>query len=118
MKPIGYYLKHLNTLLEDTMQQALGGVTRREWQTLNTAATPPEQRFASAFDDVEEATRSLEARGWIAAGHLTPAGERAHSELTERVNAWRGQVQDGISDEEYRATVGVLSRMCANLGSR
>jgi hypothetical protein len=61
------------------------------------------------------------ARGWAAwttGGRVaaTPAGAAAHSDLLAGVSAHRRRVADGITAEEYRATVAVLHRMAANLG--
>jgi hypothetical protein len=37
-RPIGYWLKHLDRLIEDTFERTLSmeGLTRRHWQVLNT----------------------------------------------------------------------------------
>src|SRR5215813_2415405 len=42
-RPIGYWLKHLDRLIEDTFSRALAeqGLTRRHWQVLNTLAREP-----------------------------------------------------------------------------
>ncbi|MFI6602721.1 MarR family transcriptional regulator [Nonomuraea sp. NPDC050536] len=118
MRPIGYYLKQLDNLLEDSMERALDGVSRREWQALNTYATLSErtEQAMSPFDGVEEAVAKLRARGWLDGDTLTDAGRQAHTRIAERVAGIRKRTIDGISDEEYLATVGVLSRMCDNLG--
>jgi hypothetical protein len=63
----------------------------------------------------------LAARGWAAwtsGGRVapTPAGAAAHGDLLAGVSAHRRRVADGITAEEYRATVAVLHRMAANLG--
>ena len=46
----------------------------------------------------------------------TPAGAAAPGDLLAGVSAHRRRVADGITAEEYRATVAVLHRMAANLG--
>lgn len=118
MRPIGYYLKQLDNLLEDSMERALDGVSRREWQALNTYATlgeRPEQAM-SPFDGIEEAVGKLRERGWLDGDTLTDEGSQAHTRIAERVDGFRKRTLDGIGDEEYVATVGVLSRMCDNLG--
>ena len=63
----------------------------------------------------------LAARGWATwtAGDRaasTPAGAAAHADLLARVSAHRRRVAEGITADEYRATVDVLQRMAANLG--
>ena len=42
-RPIGYWLKHLDRLIEDTFSRTLAGqgLTRRHWQVLNTLAQGP-----------------------------------------------------------------------------
>ncbi|RVX47048.1 hypothetical protein EDD27_9969 [Nonomuraea polychroma] len=113
-RPIGYWLKHLDNLLESAMDQALETVTRREWQVLNAAA----QGGGSGpmpFDGVEEAVERLVARGWLSDERLTEAGKAAHAEIAERVGRFRRQVSAGVTPEEYQATVDVLRRMAANL---
>ena len=41
-KPIGWWLKELDRLLESSFEQVLAadGLTRRQWQALNAAAGP------------------------------------------------------------------------------
>ncbi|MGV9383230.1 helix-turn-helix domain-containing protein [Nonomuraea sp. NPDC003707] len=116
-KPIGHWLKHLDNLLEDAMEQALQTTTRREWQVLNQAAqestyTMP---FTGPFTGVDEAVERLTARGWLADGGLTDAGRAAHEEISEKVGRFRQKVLEGVSPQEYVATVDVLRRMSANL---
>ena len=42
-RPIGYWLKHLDRLIDDSFSRALAAdeLTRRHWQVLNTAARGP-----------------------------------------------------------------------------
>ncbi|NEA33240.1 hypothetical protein [Streptomyces sp. SID13031] len=63
-------------------------------------------------------TAPLTARGWLDGDRLTPAGAAAHAVLTEKVQAQRRRVTNGIVDAEYLQTVDVLRRMAANLGRR
>lgn len=39
-QPIGYWLKHLDRLIDEAFERTLGadGLTRRHWQVLNTLA--------------------------------------------------------------------------------
>ena len=48
-KPIGYWLKELDRLIEGTLDRALAdeGVTRRDWQVLNALEPDPAPREAS-----------------------------------------------------------------------
>ncbi|MEW1838624.1 MarR family transcriptional regulator [Nonomuraea angiospora] len=112
-KPIGHWLKQLDNLLEDAMDQALQTTTRREWQVLNRAAQ--ESTDAMPFTGVDEAVQRLTAKGWLAGGELTDAGRAAHGEISEKVGQFRQQVLEGVSSQEYLATVDVLRRMSANL---
>ncbi|MDX3104235.1 MarR family transcriptional regulator [Nonomuraea angiospora] len=112
-KPIGHWLKQLDNLLEDAMDQALQTTTRREWQVLNRAAQ--ESADAMPFTGVDEAVERLTAKGWLADGELTDAGRAAHGEISEKVGQFRQQVLEGVSSQEYLATVDVLRRMSANL---
>ncbi len=113
-RPIGYWLKHLDTLVENAMDQALHPVSRREWQVLNAAVH--DSADPMPFDGVEEAVERLMARGWLAEdGRLTDAGRAAHAEVAEKVGRFRRQVIEGVSPQEYQATVDVLRRMSANL---
>ena len=45
-RPIGYWLKHLDRLIEGNFERTLAseGLTRRHWQALNTLRTRPSTR--------------------------------------------------------------------------
>lgn len=122
-KPIGWWLKELDRLLEESFEQLLAadGLNRRQWQALNAARE--EEPIAVALapflsaDPAELAavTDPLTARGWLAGDRLTPEGEAALTRLAEQVRAQRGRVTRGVTDSEYRQTVDVLRRMAGNL---
>jgi DNA-binding MarR family transcriptional regulator len=131
-KPIGYWLKELDRLIETTLDDALAGegVTRRDWQVLNALgpeAVPREQVIEALrpFWGVEAADPDsvldgLIARGWALRDAfdrfaLSPEGEAARAALLERVNALRAAIADGITPEAYSTTVETLARMAANL---
>jgi DNA-binding MarR family transcriptional regulator len=136
-KPIGWWLKEVDRLLEESFEQLLAddGLTRRQWQALNAAArrTPSRRTSRVATDDaptiaaalapflsgdpaeVAAVTDPLVKRGWLAADALTADGERALQALTTKVQAQRRRVTANISEAEYAATVDVLRRMAANL---
>jgi len=122
-KPIGWWLKELDRLLEASFEQVLAadGLTRRQWQALNAAAGPGSAARALApfltGDPAELATVTdpLAERGWLSGDELTPAGRVALEALTTKVQEQRRRVTAGVSDAEYAATVGVLRRMAANL---
>lgn len=133
MKPIGYWLKHLDGLIEADFERTLSdsGLARRHWQVLNTLSTGPKR-----LDELTEALRpfwgegaitldevldGLGRRGWVvregAEGPyaLTPLGAEGHAAVAERIGEARRRIIDGVSDEEYLATVGVLRRMAENI---
>jgi hypothetical protein len=113
-KHIGYWLKNLDTLLESSMDDALQ-MSRREWQVLNTVAHGAPPAELTPFTGVDEAVGQLTARGWLADGRITEAGAAAHAEIGERVAAFRRRASEGVTPEEYQATMDVLRRMSANL---
>lgn len=83
---------------------------------LNTAAHGARPEELKPFDGVEEAVERLTTRGWLRAdGRITEAGKAAHAEIAERVTQFRRRVSEGVTPEEYQATVDVLRRMAANL---
>jgi DNA-binding MarR family transcriptional regulator len=131
-KPIGYWLKHLDRLIDESFDRLLAGegLTRRHWQILNTLRDAPATRAALAeavapfvannSDDVAHVIDDLNRRGWVQPAQngtleLTPDGVSSQAALLERVKATRRQVVHGISEEEYRTVIDVLSRMATNL---
>ncbi len=131
-RPIGYWLKHLDGLIEAAFERTLTseGVTRRHWQALNTLHERPSTQAAIAValapflaDDPEADERVIDelvTRGWVERGEgdvlkLTPAGTTAHAALLERIQATRQRLVRGVTQQEYLATVDVLRRMAGNL---
>ncbi|WP_344583149.1 MarR family transcriptional regulator [Nonomuraea roseoviolacea] len=117
-KMIGYWIKHLDELFEGTLDGTLGaeGVSRREWQVLNVlAAGDDPSAQLTPFSGVDDARESLAARGWADGAGLTEEGRRAHTALAEQVGRIRRRAAEGVSREEYAATIDVLRRMAANL---
>jgi len=131
-RPIGYWLKHLDGLIEAAFERTLAGegVTRRHWQALNTLHERPSTQAAIAetlapflADDPgagERVIDELMARGWVQRGEdnllrLTPTGTGVHGVLLERIQATRQRLVRGVTQEEYLATVDVLRRMARNL---
>jgi DNA-binding MarR family transcriptional regulator len=131
MRPIGYWVKELDRLIEETLERALAGegLTRRHWQVLNTLAPGGLERrqvdealapfLAAHGATLTPVLDELTGRGWVAtAGDelvLTDAGREALATLGETVAAARARTTDGITEQEYASTVAVLERMCANL---
>jgi DNA-binding MarR family transcriptional regulator len=131
-RPIGYWLKHLDGLIEAAFDRALAedGLSRRHWQTMNVLAHAPldERGLVEALRPfwgegaiaLDEVTGELLRRTWIARGGdgsyaLTPRGEAAHAAVAARVQAVRRSMTDGLTGEEYQATVRTLRRMAENL---
>jgi DNA-binding MarR family transcriptional regulator len=130
-RPIGYWLKHLDGLIEAAFDRTLTGqgVTRRHWQALNTRHERPFTQAAIAdalapflADDPgadERVIDELVARGWVERGEdnvlkLTPMETEVHAALLERIQVTRQQLVRGVTQEEYLATVDVLRRMAGN----
>jgi DNA-binding MarR family transcriptional regulator len=131
-RPIGYWLKHLDGLIEQSFERTLAGegVTRRQWQALNTLQERPstQAEIAAALkpflvDDPGADRRVIDelmAREWVRQGEgnrleLTPAGARAHAALLERIQSVRQLLVRGVTQEEYLAAIDVLRRMAGNL---
>jgi hypothetical protein len=131
-KPIGYWLKELDRLIEASFERTLTdlGLSRRHWQTLNTLSQTPGDEHA--LSDVlrpflgdgaitlDEVTGDLLNLGWAERGgdgryRLTASGRAAHAALLDRINVSRRRILDGLTPEEYQATVRVLRRMAGNL---
>ncbi|MEU5103490.1 MarR family winged helix-turn-helix transcriptional regulator [Streptomyces sp. NPDC021354] len=133
MKPIGYWLKRLDGLIEADFERTLSdsGLVRRHWQVLNTLAEGPKSRveltaalrpfWGEGAVTLDEVLGDLERRGWVAREGaegpyaLTPPGVEGHAAVAERIGAARRRITDGVTDDEYLATVGVLRRMAENL---
>ena len=131
-RPIGYWLKHLDRLIEDTFSRTLTeqGLTRRHWQVLNTLVCDPASD-AELTKTLEPFLRDDQAgqaavvtdlirRDWVSRDHdgrlsLTRHGRTAHQRTQEQVQQTRGLMIRGISAAEYTAVIDVLSQMAANL---
>ena len=133
-RPIGYWLKHLDRLIDETFDRTLGsdGLTRRHWQVLNTLEASPSTiaGLAAALrpfvgDDgtaVSAVVEDLAKRGWLRRFdngdlELSAEGRSAHAAVTTRVTATRQLLRRGITDDEYVGVVTILQRMAANLES-
>ncbi|MEI8407008.1 MULTISPECIES: MarR family winged helix-turn-helix transcriptional regulator [unclassified Kribbella] len=120
-KPIGWWLKELDRLLEASFEQVLAadGLTRRQWQALNAAAGPEEIAVALApfltEGELSATVDPLAARGWLEGERLTDAGHSALDALKAKVQAHRERVTAGITGEEYSSTIAVLRKMAGNL---
>jgi hypothetical protein len=120
VKPVGYWVKRVDGLIEETFSRALDDVERREWQVLTVLAAGQrdEAGLVEALGPfpVGSAVESLVRRGWVEGRYaLTPAGREAHAELSVRVEQVRGRLVEGMGAEGYRAVVRGLERMAENL---
>ncbi|MEV1248813.1 MarR family winged helix-turn-helix transcriptional regulator [Nonomuraea sp. NPDC050022] len=115
---IGFLLKHVHTLLEDTMARALHDhdLSRRQWQALNAVSEGDDPYEAlKAFDGVGDAVRELTAKGWITGTALTEEGKTAHAAVLDRVAEFRQLAIQGVSTQDFQTTLAVLNQMAANL---
>lgn len=136
-KPIGYWLKRLDRLIENTFDRALAesGISRRQWQTLNTlhhttrddaglreVLRPFWNTGQGDSETVADVVEALTGRGWIgrdAEGSyaLTADGRAARASAASSVAEIRALVSRGVTEQEFQATMDVLRRMTANLES-
>jgi DNA-binding MarR family transcriptional regulator len=132
-RPIGYWLKRLDGLIDAEFERQLSeaSLSRRQWQLLNLISDGPrsvpeleaelEPFLQNDLDGLSDALFGLVTRGWADSVDnivsLTETGQ-AHLELLKaKVANVREALSAGISAEEYQATIDVLARMAANLES-
>ena len=129
--PIGYWLKRLDRAIEAALDPTLAAedLTRRHWQTLNLLHDAPSDAAAVAEAlrpfwgeggiTPDQVLSDLERRALVVsdAGRytLSAAGAATRARIAEDVNVTRRRLVDGVSREEYLATVELLQRMVANL---
>jgi DNA-binding MarR family transcriptional regulator len=130
-RPIGFWLKKLDRLIDQQFDQQLGeaGLSRRQWQVLNLLKTGPrsepelqselEPFLQQAPDDLAVALSGLVTRGWADSQDnlvtLTDSGQAQFELIKAKVAELPQKLAVGISPEEYRTTIDVLGRMAANL---
>ena len=132
-RPIGYWLKLVDQLIDDRFDDTLEehGVTRRQWQLLGALSREDatleqlNSEIAPFLDaDGEESSAShlaeLMESHWITLSgdtySITEQGRVAYDRLSAVVQGIRDAVSDGFDDEEYAATLSALERMARNLG--
>jgi DNA-binding MarR family transcriptional regulator len=133
-RPIGHWLKRADRAIEESFDALLGGegLGRRHWQVLNVLHADPAGTsdveaalapFLTPGDGTADAVLAdLVERSWVgpsdAAGtggfRLTDEGIREFARLRERVRTHRAGLLRGVSPDEYRTTLHVLARICAN----
>jgi DNA-binding MarR family transcriptional regulator len=134
-RPIGYWLKHLDRLIDQAFERALDadGLTRRHWQVLNTLAAGPTTNAAltAALQPfVQGESMTIEViitdfldRGWVrnvpdGGVEISERGRAAHEAAMQRVAETRQALRCGITDDEYVTVIRILQRMASNLESR
>jgi DNA-binding MarR family transcriptional regulator len=132
-RPIGYWLKKLDRLIDEKFERQLGeaGLSRRQWQMLNLLEDGPrsvpemqselEPFLQEAPDDLTSALSGLVTRGWADSQdnivNLTATGQAQFELIKARGAEVRQALTTGISVEEYQTTIDTLARMAANLES-
>ena len=131
-RPIGYWLKHLDRLIEEAAEQAFAeeDLTRRHWQIMNVLRESP-QGLAGLSEAIrpfwgpgaitlDKVISELNARGWLTrddAGRyqLTLVGQAGHAAIETKMHDIRSTVLTGLTDDDYQRTVQVLQTMAGNL---
>jgi DNA-binding MarR family transcriptional regulator len=127
-RPIGWWVKRLDALLEQAVDSAVvgEGLARRHWQVLHSLAADARREselratLADLPGDVGVVVTELVERGWAErpAGDsvaLTAEGRAAHDRVAAEVGRVRRRLADGLSHQEHERTIIVLSRMVENL---
>lgn len=128
-RPIGFWLKLVDRLIDTRLEVSLGGLSRRHWQVLNVVrqgrASQAEidarvRPFIGSEGTTAREVADLQQRGWLTSGtatlELTQLGTNEFARLLEVVSADRTTLMIGIAPEEYASTVSALERMARNLG--
>lgn len=129
-RPIGYWVKQLDELIERTLDQALEpfGLRRRHWQTLNLIAAGKRRSvdvnagiapFLEPSDRAESLLDDLTATGWLEhtddSFDFTDSGRSRFEMAHQAVTTSRTRASEGLSRSDYEITVATLQTMCQNL---
>src|SRR5215831_21117846 len=131
-RPIGYWLKHLDGLIEAAAERAFAdeGLTRRHWQVMNVLRDSPQDEaglteamrpfWGPGAISLHKVTSELTRRGWLTQDEtgcysLTPAGQAGQATVQKKVRGIRATLITGLTEEDYAATLRVLRRMAENL---
>ena len=130
-RPIGYWLKLLDQLIEADLTRTLTplGLNRRQWQVLNIVAADGATRekigseLASFMEDpagVDDLLDGLTEEGTLhnqdGTYGLTASGIDRLSSARSEISAARQRISDGLTREAYETTISTLETMCHNLG--
>lgn len=133
-KPIGYWLKHLDRLIEDAFDHTLAddNLSRRHWQVLNILGSGPATRAELNValkpftgDDPTALAPVIDAltrQGWATAGAdgrhaLTVDGAAVHQRIRQDVDQTRRQILRYVTTAEYAQVIDILRKMAAGLES-
>src|SRR5215470_3206191 len=131
-RPIGYWLKHLDGLIEAVAERAFADerLTRRHWQVMNVLRDSPQDEaglteairpfWGPDAISLHKVTSELTRRGWLTQDEtgrylLTPAGQAGHATVQEKVRGIRATLITGLTEEDYAGTLRILQRMAENL---
>lgn len=129
-KPIGYWVKRLDELIENTVDHILEpiGLHRRHWQVLNLVGAGEHRPmdvaaelapFLESADQAEIVLNELTDTGWLQhtddAFDFTDSGRSRFVTAHRAVTTARTTVSEGFSRRDYETTVATLHIMCQNL---
>jgi len=117
-RPIGYWLKHLDRLIETAAERTFAEekLTRRHWQVVNILRESPRDAPALAMAirpfwepgaiTMDEITGELADRGWLTRDDerrytLTAAGQAGHAAVKQKVLGIRATLLTGLSKQDY-----------------
>ena len=128
-RPIGFWLKLVDRLIDERLEASLGDLSRRHWQVLNVVQQGPttqseiDTRVRPFLDQGETTVREvsdLQQRGWLTVSSdtvaLTKLGTREFERLLDAVSADRAALMTGITPDQYARVVATLEVMARNLG--
>lgn len=132
-RPIGFWLKLADRLIDEQFEKALTDftVSRKQWEILNVLSPGPSTLVklnlalepfldAGTRESAADHIAELIDRGWVDVAfeyyELTGEGASRHAELHRRVARNRAVALDGIIDDDFETTVRVLERVAKNLG--
>ena len=130
-RPIGYWLKKLDRLIDRQfeLQLSTARLSRWQWQLLNLLENNPrsvpeleselEPFLEGAAAELSGAVAGLVTRGWAESTdnivNLTEMGKQQFEIAKATAAELRQTLTRGISAEEYQTTLTVLAKMAANL---
>jgi DNA-binding MarR family transcriptional regulator len=133
-RPISFWLKLVDRLIDDQFAMTLDehGVTKQQWQLLNVLAHSPSTlekldaamapfQYGSATESAMDHLAELVESGWVVvvAGtefDVTERGRAAFEGLAAVVSENGRRAHEGVTEQEYGETLGILERIARNLG--